>query len=116
MGLVFESYDAVGRFRSTVGGAPVDTSAEGVVPDSLTGHLVDAADMVSRLAKSPEASLCAAKQVMAYSLAKGVALPSEECGAEDVEKRFVASGSRLSELFRAVATSPGFRTRVEGGM
>ena len=72
--------------------------------------------MVSRLAKSPEASLCAAKQVMAYSLAKGLALPSEECGAEDVEKRFVASGSRVSELFRAVATSPGFRTRVEGGM
>jgi len=72
--------------------------------------------MVGKLAKSPEASLCAAKQVMAYTLAKGVALPGEQCVAEDVEKRFIASGLQLSELFRAVATSPGFRNRSEGGM
>jgi Protein of unknown function (DUF1592)/Protein of unknown function (DUF1588)/Protein of unknown function (DUF1595)/Protein of unknown function (DUF1585) len=116
MGLVFENYDAVGRFRSTIAGAPVDSSAEGIVPDTLVGHLANAGDMVTRLAKSPEVSLCAAKQVMAYSLAKGVALASEECVAQDVEKRFVASGSQLSELFRAVASSPGFRTRSEGGM
>ena len=116
MGLVFESYDAVGRFRTAVAGSPVDTSAEGIFPDSLSGHLANAADMLGRLAKSPEASLCAAKQALSYSLAKGVALPSELCVAEDVESRFVGSASRLPELFRAVAMSPGFRARIEGGM
>jgi hypothetical protein len=116
MGLVFESYDAVGRFRTTVAGSPVDTTAEGIYPASLSGHLANAADMVGRLAKSPEASLCAARQALSYSLARGAALPSELCVAEDVERRFVASASRLPELFRAVAMSPGFRARIEGGM
>jgi hypothetical protein len=116
MGLVFESYDPVGRFRSTVGGAPVDTSAEGVVPDSLVGHLTGASDMATRLTKSPEVTACAAKQVMSYSLAKGLTLPTEDCVAQDVEKRFLASGSRLTELFRAVVMSPGFRARTEGAM
>jgi hypothetical protein len=116
MGLVFEGYDPVGRFRSTVGGAAVDTTAEGVIPDGLAVHLQGAKDMAGRLAKSPEVALCAAKQVIAYALAQGVALPSEECVAKDVESRFLASGSRLSDLFRAVASTPGFRHRSEGGM
>jgi hypothetical protein len=116
MGLVFESYDAVGRYRSTVAGAPVDTSAEGVVPDSLAGHLTGASDMASRLAKTPDASVCAAKQILAYSLARGISQGPESCVAENVEKRFSASGSRLSEMFRAVAMSPEFRARTEGGM
>jgi hypothetical protein len=116
MGLVFESYDAVGRFRSILDGAAVDTTAEAVIPSSLAGHLQGAADMSGRLAKSPEVALCAAKQVLAYALAEGIMMPSEECVAEDVESRFLASGSRLSELFRAVASTPGFRYRSAGGM
>jgi hypothetical protein len=116
MGLVFEGYDPVGRFRSTIDGAAVDTTAEAVVPDGLAGHLQGAADMAGRLAKSPEVALCAAKQVMAYALAEGITLPSEECVAQDVESRFSASGSRLSELFRALVSTPGFRHRSEGAM
>jgi len=113
-GLAFENYDPIGRYRDTLQGAPVDANVTLNAPASLIGAVNGPGELSQRLVQNPDVASCAAQQVLAYSLARGIASEAERCAVADVAGRFRALGGRLTDLFRAVASSPTFTQRTRG--
>jgi hypothetical protein len=128
MGLAFERYDALGRYSenrqavldSTTGTtsfvtttAPIDAS--GVLQDDgrgdgVAGPFDGINELAAKLAAAPKrVGYCAARRLAEYSLGFN---PDAEnsCELKAVKDLFVQSGSFV-EFFRALALSPGFRTR-----
>ena len=109
-GLAFETFDAIGRFRTTDNGLPVDVSglelyADGAPsePKSFSGPIQLAAD----LAASTQAQQCMAQQWLAYV----TGMTTDQITDADVGPVFAtfgAAGLNLQELIVAVLTSDLF--------
>jgi hypothetical protein len=126
LGLTFERYDALGRYSATRQAVldsetgettwqtgPVDASSV-LVDDGLGGNLAGPIDglpaLAARLAAAgPRVGECASRKLAEYALGFNPAAESS-CELEAVKQVFVSTGSFI-ELFRALALSPGFRTR-----
>lgn len=127
LGLSFERYDAIGRYNetrqavldSTTGmttlqttSAPIDSSAvlsPGLGPD-LAGPIADVNALAAKLRDdSVRVGYCATRRLAEYSLGHN---PDAEnsCELKAVKMAFIKAGS-FKEFFRALALSPGFRTR-----
>jgi hypothetical protein len=127
LGLTFERYDPLGRYNETrqavldsntgvtsfrTTAEPIDTAAMlsgGLGPD-LAGAVAGVNDLAAKLAAdSARVGYCAARRLAEYSLGHN---PDAEnsCELKAVKQAFVKSGS-FGEFFRALALSPGFRTR-----
>jgi hypothetical protein len=107
-GLVFESYDAIGRAQ-----AGVDSRATVVMPPSIAGEFQSAPELLAKLSEAPELSRCAAQRVVEYALARSET-EAEKCVTDSVSKGWAAAGGRLSDLFRSLGTSRGLYSRKEG--
>jgi hypothetical protein len=125
-GLTFERYDALGRYSASRQAVldsdsgetswqmgPVDASAV-LIDDGLGGNLAGPVDglpaLAARLAAAGErVGNCASRKLTEYALGFN---PEAErsCELAAVKQAFVKTGSFI-ELFRALALSPGFRTR-----
>ena len=125
-GLTFERYDALGRYSETRQAVldsdtgetgwrtgPVDASAV-LVEDGLGGNLAGPVDGLEALAAKLAAAgervgYCAARKLAEYSLGFN---PDAEnsCELKAAKQVLVKTGSFM-EFFRALALSPGFRTR-----
>jgi hypothetical protein len=105
-GLAFETFDAIGRFRTTDNGAPVDMSGLAIVLDQNTpfsGPIALAAD----LASSTVAQQCMTKQWLAFTL--GTTASSLTDGQwMPAYQAFVSAQLNLKELIVAVLTSDTF--------
>lgn len=103
LGLTFERFDGVGRFRPTDNGTPVDTSGK------LDGAAFsDAVSFAHALAQNPKYSRCIAKKLYAYAAGRPV-LDGERAQVNALATGFDAQGRRLKGLMRDIALSPGFR-------
>ena len=126
LGLTFEHYDAIGRFNqsrqavldsdtsvtSWVTG-PVDASAV-LIDDGLGGNLGGPVNGLNALAAKLAAAnervgYCASRKLAEYSLGFN---PDAEnsCELKAVKQTFIRTGSFM-EFWKALALSPGFRTR-----
>jgi hypothetical protein len=127
-GLTFERYDALGRYSETrqavldsmtgttswqTTATPVDASAV-LIEDGNGGNLGGPVDglnaLAAKLAAAPaRVGYCASRKLAEYSLGFN---PDAEnsCELRAVKDVFVETGS-FQEFFRALALSPGFRTR-----
>jgi hypothetical protein len=111
LGLAFESYDFLGRFRQTDQGVPVDTSGEvAQAIDGLQGPFANGLELFDRLAGSGTVRGCIARQWYEYAVSGDVA-EAEACAVEAIEARFAEKGD-LNELLVAIATSDAFRNRL----
>ncbi|HTA20923.1 MAG TPA: DUF1592 domain-containing protein [Polyangia bacterium] len=110
-GLAYETFDAIGRFRTTDNGAPVDVSGlaiENLDPSSggsrpFSGPIALAAD----LAASVTAQQCMTKQWLAFALGK---TPSDLTDGQwtAAYQTFVSTQLSLQELITAVLMSDTF--------
>jgi hypothetical protein len=125
-GLTFERYDALGRYNenrqavldgpsgvtSWVTG-PVDSSAVLVDDgrgDGLAGPVDGLSDLASRLAAAPaRVGNCASGKLAEYALGFNPAVENS-CELATARQTLVKTGS-FAQFFRALALSPGFRTR-----
>jgi len=112
-GVMFEHYDSVGRYRTTIpwpsGDIPVDSSWEVDVAD-VKGVFQDAVQLSERLSKSPAARECMSRQVASYAI--GEKLSAEHaCTVAAVAQRFETTGGDLKSLIKEVALWPALRTR-----
>jgi hypothetical protein len=126
LGLTFEHYDAIGRYNqnrqavldsdtsvtSWVTG-PVDASAV-LIEDGLGGNLGGPVNGLNALAAKLAAAnervgYCASRKLAEYSLGFN---PDAEnsCELKAVKQTFIRTGSFM-EFWKALALSPGFRTR-----
>jgi hypothetical protein len=106
-GLVFETYDAIGRAQPGV-----DSRATVVIPPSVAGDFQSAAELLAKLSDAPELARCAAQRVVEYALARSET-EAEQCVTDSVSRNWAASGGRLSDLFRSLGTSPALYSRKE---
>jgi hypothetical protein len=70
IGFAFESFDAIGTYRTTDRNKPVDTTGSLTLPSGTPLSFKDAPEMVGKLAKLPEVQDCMATQWMRYMLGR----------------------------------------------
>jgi hypothetical protein len=109
-GFAFENYNAVGAWRDTDAGQPVDASGTFRF-DSGEVAFKNGVDFSKAIATSKEARDCFAKQFLEYSLRRPV-LDSEQGSIKAIGDAFAASGYDLKELLVATAKTRAFTYRM----
>jgi hypothetical protein len=105
IGFALESFDAVGSFRTTDNGAPIDASG------MVDGHAIAGAGPLEQVLKA-DAALPSCLVQTAYSYALGRSVQgSDQATIAQLTQTFASAGHVLSELFHAVATSSAFTQR-----
>jgi hypothetical protein len=127
-GLTFERYDALGRYTENrqavldsmtgvtswqTSDVPIDTSAvlaDDGRGDGVGGPVEGLGALAAKLAAAPvRVGNCASRRLAEYALGYNPAAENS-CELKAVKDVLVTTGS-FTEFFRALALSPGFRTR-----
>lgn len=114
LGFGLENFDAVGLWRTTDQGFPVDSV--GTLPDGTTFRTPS--ELGGVLARDPRYARCVTRQVLTYALGRGME-PSDDDTLDQLSGRWTTTGLRLRDLVRAVVLSDAFRKRrgePEGAM
>jgi hypothetical protein len=116
LGLAFEHYDTVGRYRDTDLGAAIDASGE--VPTTAV-PFADAAGLATALEADPRLADCIVRKFLTYALGRSVNLnpqpmdaTDDVAGFADLKARLAADGNRLSPIIGRIAASPLMTMRV----
>jgi hypothetical protein len=114
-GFVFESFDEVGRFRTTDHGQPVDTSGTLTVGSDVDGSFTNGDQFLAKLADSTTVRSCFAEKYLDFSLSRQETDPADTCSIQALGQTFSGSGD-LNQLVTSVATSDSFRLRLAEGV
>ena len=113
-GLAFETFDAIGRWRTTDNGAPVDVSGLAIRLDSTTSTPVNFSgpiELAKIISSSVTAQQCMTKQWLAFVLgvpsSSGTDLLTPEMWMPSFQT-FANSGLNLRELIVSALTSDAF--------
>lgn len=107
IGFGLESYDAVGRFRTTdTGGFPIDSSGTLYDGRSFNGPT----ELAGVLAADPKLGECMAQQVFTYALGRAP-VKTDRCTVKQMSDAFTQSGSKLPALITTLVTSDTFTHR-----
>jgi hypothetical protein len=113
IGFGFEHYDALGQWRTTDVGLPVDSSGSFLGATDLTGTFDGVVELGSKLAASTSVRACVASQWMRYAL--GVDGTGVDGAAlAPIVTAFEQSGLNMRELVVALVKSDAFRRRATG--
>ena len=117
MGLPFENYDAVGRYRTSerwtdpttnmTYDTPIDAS--GSVP-GVSGTAQNAVELVKLLATSPEVESCFASHWMRFTYGRSLE-SGDACNQQNVQTAFKGAGYNVKQLLLALTQSDGFLYR-----
>ncbi|MEM9190844.1 MAG: DUF1592 domain-containing protein, partial [Myxococcota bacterium] len=108
IGLGFETYDAVGRYRAEQNGVPVDSLAELTLTD-VDGEYPDGLGIVRALGESDDVAACVANQWLEYALSRPGA-EGDHCTETTLQQQLVETDD-LRGLLRTIVTSDSFRYR-----
>ncbi len=112
IGFGFESFDPIGRFRSTENGRPIDHQGDMVDVEAIgagtSAPFDDMATLAETLSSSAAAERCFVRQVTRFAYGREL---EGACARRRLEERFAASGGDLRTLFVDVVTSPAFALR-----
>ncbi|HYJ09953.1 MAG TPA: DUF1592 domain-containing protein [Polyangiaceae bacterium] len=112
-GFVLESYDAIGRYRTTENDAPIDTAVTMVdIAADIDGQYPHAGALLDKLAQSQTAGDCYSTQWFRYAL-KRDPVGRDACTLQRMLGAFDASQGSIRDLVRAVATADAFRYGVK---
>jgi hypothetical protein len=110
LGFALENYDAIGRWRTTDGEAPIDAS--GTLPDgrSFSGPV----GLRQILKAQPDAFRDAlVSKMLTYALGRGLDT-ADEPAIEAIRHRLASHGDRFSELVLGIVNSAPFQMRSGG--
>lgn len=109
LGLAFEHYDSVGRYRTHDGLGAVDASGVFTnVRDDLAGPFANAGEMLQKLAASSEVKDCASRQWFRFALGR-VESFDDACTIAALQQELEASQGNVMELLSSIARSEAFR-------
>ncbi len=117
LGLVFENYDLMGRWRTMDQGVTVDSSVEVTQDIDLKGRYASGMDLLGKLPGSQAVRDCMARRwaEYAYSRALDASQPADQCVLQTAQTRFRQNGD-LVQLLAAIASSESFRSvRISDG-
>jgi hypothetical protein len=104
-GVVFENYDAVGRFRTQAKGRPVD--ARSVLPEGVEIDGVDQLKEYLLENKRDVVTRSVVSHLLAYALGRDVSYTDEQA-IDDLVARVAADNYNLQTAVLAIAESPAF--------
>jgi len=112
-GLVLETYDGIGRFRSSYpNGTAIDTSV--TLPDFAGGgSAADVTAFVTQEAGNGVFSRCLTTNMMKYALAEGP-VDANDCSVKEVHDGFLATDQSFASLLRQIALSKTLSVRGTG--
>lgn len=112
VGLVFESFDAVGRVRSEdEAGKPIDTRTVISATQDANGEVTNARELGALLAASAEARECYVTQSFRFFFGRDVE-PADACSMQRLNRTFSEKGFNLAELLVALTQSDAFLYRA----
>jgi hypothetical protein len=119
LGLTLENYDELGRWRDTDGGKPVDASGGftlvaslGGVSDPSMAPIAGPEELGAKLAGLKEAKECMVFNWFRYAMGHHEE-QADTCTVNALLSRFEGSQQNMSDLLIGIATSDGFRYRVD---
>ena len=110
LGYAFETYDAIGSFRTTDQGATLDLSGELVDTRAIDGPFNGVFEMAELLAQAEEVSDCVATQWYKFAMGRGTE-QGDACSLLPLQASFAHSGSNLMELIVNTTQSEAFLYR-----
>ena len=110
IGFVFESYDALGRYRERDGEVPIDTSGWISGSEDADGDVANARELAERLAASEQVRDCVATQWFRFGFGRFEA-PADACSIAEAQEIFAASDGDLRELLVALTQTESFLQR-----
>lgn len=110
IGFGFESYDAIGRFRTTDGDKPVDAQGEVINTDDIDGKFVGVAELGKKLAGSAQVQDCIARQWFRFAISRFEQEP-DACSMKKILDAFQAADADLTTLPAAVVETDAFMYR-----
>lgn len=111
IGFAFEHYDAIGAYRSTEAGAPVNSATTYAFDEVNPVPIADAIEFGQLLAAEPLAQACFAKQWLRYALHRPE-VTADTSSLDAATSTFRSLGGSIPELWVALATSRTFRYRA----
>ena len=114
VGFGFERFDAIGRYRDTESGKPIDASGnmndvEGMGTNTK-GPYATLPELAAIIADSHSAKACFTEQVHRFATGRSESV-TDLCALRNFEKTFESSGWDMRELVVSVLSSDGFRIR-----
>jgi hypothetical protein len=108
IGLAFEHYDAIGRYRAAYpGGTAID--ATGVLPGDVR---FNGARELSRVLKSdPRFASCFVRSMFSYALGRDGSAPADLTTIARLTDDFVRGGAHMKDLIPQIVASPAFTHR-----
>lgn len=103
IGFSLENFDAIGAWRTTDAGFPIDASGE--MPDGT--RFAGPEQLAAILADDPRFPACLTEKMTIYALGRDVSR-RDACSLEAVEHELAAGGYTLSSLIRALIHSDAF--------
>jgi len=109
IGLAFENFDAMGRYRQDEGGVALDVSGEitSATDPGLAGSFVGVRAMAEKLAASSQVRACLATQWFRFAAGRSEA-EADECSLGAMRDGFGSSNGNLLELIVATTQTDAF--------
>jgi hypothetical protein len=108
LGLAFESYDALGKFRTAypMTNKPIVTAGELTGAGDASGTYVDAVDMATKIGGSQISQYCFAQQYAAFAFGRAVNMDQEACTIRSMGDYVTSKGGQVRELLASFAAAP----------
>jgi hypothetical protein len=110
IGFAFDNYDAVGAWRESDAGKPIDASGEIVGASSISGPFKGAIELGKKLAQSREANACMVT-LWYRNLARRLETAADRCVLDQLTGQLIASDGKLMDMLVAMTGSPAFVSR-----
>ena len=110
-GFAFESFDAVGAWQTMEGTATIDTTST-VTIGSTEVDVTGAADLMTKLADSPEAKHCYAQKWVEFAYERTIN-PADACTVDQLAQKLTGSGYTIQNLIADLTQSQAFRYRAQ---
>jgi hypothetical protein len=110
LGLAFENYDTLGRYRTLENGKAIDAGGMVIEFDAAEPRYGNALELGRLLARSKTARSCFVTRLYEYGHGRGAG-KLDACALETLQQRFDASNGNVIELAAAIASSESFAFR-----
>jgi hypothetical protein len=109
-GFALENFDAVGAYRTTENGKPIDATGQFVGTRDINEPFDGVVEMAALLARSEQVQDCVARQWFTYAVGRGVER-TDACSVAPTQDAFTASGGNLVELMVQMTQTEAFLYR-----
>jgi hypothetical protein len=109
IGFGFENFDAIGKFRTTEDGMPIDNSGEMTFSD-VDGPFMGVTQLAQKLTTSAKVQDCVVTQWFRFGYGRAETM-DDACSLKSMKAKFTASNHRLKDLIVAVTQTDAFLYR-----